>query len=158
MPSQWAGRIAGQSVHFRGTSTVGAQAFNSVTGNRPFSNRALTKAVYVARVTGGVSGTFGISVIGTIGMHGTALLPNANLAGTTVLIAGATTIAAAGTFVLVPYNYGIDGKGFVGTTATTPIYQGIDQAVPPAYVAFESNIATVGISAHIVVNALMMTS
>lgn len=156
MPSQWAGRIAGQSVHFRGTSTVGAQNSNSVTGNRPFSNRVLTKSVYVARVTGGVSGSFGVTVLGQIGMHGSAAIPNGVVAGTTVAIAGITAIGAAGTYVLFPYNYGIDGKGVIGYT-TNLVYT-IDQSTPPSAVAFESGVGTAGISAHIVVNALLMTS
>lgn len=156
--AQWVGRIAGQSVHFRGTSTVGVQ--DIATPGRVFSNRALSSAVYVARVTGGVSGSFGITVIGKLGSHGSAALPNPGIAsGTTFALAGVTGIGAAGNFVLFPYNYGIDGKGVLGVTAGTgDLLYRIDQTLPPTNVAFESGVTTAGISAHCIVSALLYTA
>lgn len=152
MPNQWSGRIAGQSAHFRGTSFVGIKAQAPEFPN----TKSLAGAVYVARVTGGVSGSFSVHVLGMIGKHGTAALPNSDISnvGTTVCIAGVTGVAAAGTYILVPYGYSANGVPVLADAAVG--MHTIDEVVPPALVAFEPTTgAAVGISAHVLVSACL---
>ena len=151
MANQWSARIVSQSSHFRGISTVGVVSSVPVFP----STRAIMNAVYVLRVTGGVSGSFGVNVLGQVGMQGTALLPNGMITGVTVALAGVTGIGAVGTYVLFPYGYSVSGVGTLVDAAD--VIHRLDRIVPPSAVAFESGIATAGISAHCVVSAVLWT-
>lgn len=137
--NQWNGTIGNQTVQFRGTSTVDVKPTSP---NFP-NVRCIGNAVYVARVSGGISGSFGVTVLGRVG----------EFAGSTVALAGITGIAAVGTYVLFPYGYSASG---VGSLNDSPILaQRIDNVVPPSHVAFQSGIATAGISATINVAACL---
>jgi hypothetical protein len=133
MANQFNQIIATQTVAFRGLSQVGVR-----TGNINYPNsRTITGAVYSLLVTGGISGTFGVNVVGIIG-------------GATYTIAGVTAITAAGSYILYPVGYSSTGAGgAVGAvSAGVNAIHRIDHIVPPYYVGFQSAVATVGISAN----------
>lgn len=135
------GTIATQGVVFRGTSNV-----KVVTTTPAFPNcRAIESAVYVLKVAGGVSGTFGAVVYGAVG----------GVAGSTVALAGVTGVNAVGTYVLFPVGYSVSGSGTLADVAAGAMINRIDQTVPPSFVAFQSNTATAGISATLTVSAAM---
>ena len=137
MAQQWNAIIAKQIVPFRGTSAI------SIVDTAPgFPNfRAITGAAYAVNVSGGVSGSFGVHVLGSIG-------------GTTYTLAGLTTLAA-GSFVLYPTFWTNAGAQSATETALTIASNRIDQIVPPSVVVFQSATATAGISATITVSAAL---
>lgn len=141
MANQWSGTIATQTAHFRGTSTVNiAKTFTE------FPNfRAINGAHYAAEVIGGVSGTFAILVIGYIG-------------GITVTIAGNTNMGSAtvGKMLLYPTVYGTTMFEQQPGTAISAASRIIVDSVPPAHVAFQSSVATAGVSANCIVRACIM--
>lgn len=135
MPQQFNAIIATQTDHFRGTS--GIQIKDEVP-NWP-NYRSIAGAAYAVSVTGGVSGSFGVHIIGSLG-------------GSTYTLAGLTSLAA-GNFVLYPTAYTAAGAEpdteAVKSIATNEIHN----IVPPSVVVFQSAVATVGISATITVSA-----
>lgn len=142
MPITFSGILATQTVPFRGTSTVFVH-----TSVPEMSNfRALRSAVYTCTVAGGVSGSFGVVVLGMVG-------------GMTVHIAGNTTFlfdtVGQVACVLYPASYGSDGKLNALETATAAATQQI-MSVPPYAVVFQSAIATAGISANLTVGAVLL--
>lgn len=135
MAGQFNAVIATQTVVFRGTSQVKVE-----TANVQFPNmRALAGAAYVLNVTGGVSGAFGVVVMGQVG-------------GYTVSLAGVTNISSVGNYVLYPFGYTTSGVGNLGG-AGIPLEPRIDQIVPPYSVLFQGNSGTAGISATLTVSA-----
>lgn len=135
MPNQWNATLATQNVAFRGTSQVSIKtsftAFPDV--------RSITQARYAVNVTGGVSGSFGVLVLGHVG-------------GFTVHLAGNTAISAIGTYVLYPIGYTGGGAqpGVIMSTISTPPLSDVltlVDVVPPSLVHFQSGVATAGISA-----------
>lgn len=137
MAQQFNSIIARQTDHFRGTSSISVLPTTTALPNF----RAITDAVYAVSVTGGVSGSFGVHVLGSIG-------------GTTHVIAGLTSLGA-GSFVLYPGNYSVSGAfNPIETGKAVSRYQ-IDKTVPPSTVVFQSGVATAGISATITVSAVM---
>ena len=135
MSKQFNSIIADQRVIFRGSSTVGIS-----TSTMP-NFRAITGAVYAVNVTGGISGSFGVAVLG-------------NLGGVTYHLAGLTSLAA-GTFVLYPATYTAAGALNDLETVDTVALRTYDQLIPPQSVIFESaGVAnTLGVSATIEVSA-----
>jgi hypothetical protein len=140
MANQWNAVIATQTVAFRGTSSVGVKAFSTALPQV----RALGDAVYGVKVAGGISGTFGVFVVGYVG-------------GTTYVLAGVTNITAAGNYILYPVGYSSTGApGIPGDVqASVAGIHRLDRVVPPSHVAFQSAVATVGISASCTVSAVM---
>jgi hypothetical protein len=138
MANNYFGVIAAQTVPFRGTSTVSVKTFAPELPNF----RAIKGARYFCSVTGGVSGNFGVLV-------------TADVAGLTYLIAGNTTVAT-GVNVLYPLTYGADGTVNAPEAAMAVTTQQIIDYAPPAFVHFQSAIATAGISATITVTAAIM--
>jgi hypothetical protein len=135
MANNFFGIIAQQTVPFRGTSQISVRA---AAPDMPHF-RALKQARYLCSVTGGVSGSFGVLVLADVG-------------GLTWTIAGNTTVGT-GLNVLYPTTWGNDGVVNALETATGAATQQIIDSLPPAYVAFQSAIATAGISATITVSA-----
>lgn len=132
----WSGQIAGQTYNWRGTSSF--SIFSEVE-DFP-SLRVITGAAYTLRVTGGVSGTFGVVVVGNIG-------------GSTVNLAGLTAITAAGTYVMFPVGYSSTGAGNAIGGVQVSMFHRLDQLIQPSVVALQSAIATVGISAACTIHA-----
>ncbi len=138
MAQQFNAIIATQTDHWRGTSAISiAQTANG------FPNfRAISGAAYAMTVTGGVSGSFGVAIKGSIG-------------GTTYTIAGLTTITVAGDYVLYHVGYALTGAENVLETSVTSAMTSIAQVVPPSTVELSSVIATQGISAAVTVSACL---
>ncbi len=138
MSKQFNAIIADQAVEFTGVTSI------SIPTSLMPNFRAITGSAYGVNVTGGVSGTFGVYVIGSIG-------------GSTYTIAGLTTVAA-GTQILYPAQYENDGsesllETIVGVTTTR-----LDQLVPPSRVVFEvtgGDADATGVSANITVSAVI---
>ena len=140
MPKQWNGVLATQTVPFRGTSTV--SVLNTTTASPNF--RTISDAAYAVNVAGGISGSFGVHVIGTVG-------------GVTFVVAGVTAIGAVGNFVLYPVGYSSTGAaGAVGAVSVgvNAIHR-LDHLLPPLTVAFQSGVATAGISANCTVSGTL---
>lgn len=145
MPNQWNGNIALQNVPFRGTSQVSVKT--------SFPNfpdvRCISRARYAVNVTGGVSGSFGVLVLGHIG-------------GNTYHLAGNTGISGIGNFVLYPIGYTGAG-GQPGTIMSSVMVPPLSDTltlidyVPPSLVHFQSGVATAGISAACTVSACLLT-
>ena len=137
MSKQFNAIIADQRVIFRGTSSVGIS-----TSTMP-SFRSITAAVYGVNVTGGISGSFGVTILGSIG-------------GTTYVIAGLTSLTA-GSFVCYPATYDADGSLQALETDNTVVLKSYDQLIPPTRVVFDSaGVAnTLGVSATIEVSAVI---
>jgi hypothetical protein len=132
------GIIATQTDHFRGTSTI------SIMGQVPnFPHfKCVDDALYAMEITGGVSGSFGVLVMGNIG-------------GTTYILAGLTSITAAGKYMITPFMYDADGgEDTIETTITTTRVQP-HALVPPSSVSVQSGVATHGISATITVSGVI---
>lgn len=143
MANQWNAAIASQTVHFRGTSAVGVRAF----ANQIPHSRALVGTRYSLQVTGGVSGSFGAHVVAAVG-------------GATVVVAGLTNISAAGNYVLTPVGFSASGAAINGTFGGLPAmdtYLRLDEIAPPLTVAFQSGVATAGISANCSVHMITQT-
>lgn len=144
MATHWTGTIATQTVAFRGTSQVQARATATTLPSSP----VLDKAIYSLNVAGGISGSFGVHVIGWV-------------AGASYILAGITACNAAGRYILYPVGYSSSGLGtLVGATTIPPVGAlgdifTLDQTVPPSYVIFQSGVATAGISANCTVGALL---
>ena len=137
MANQWNSTIATQTVAFRGTSSVEVRDISTAFPNL----RVVSGAVYGLNVAGGVSGSFGVHVVGMVG-------------GFTYTIAGLTAISAVGNYILYPTGYSSTGalQG-VGTGLPLSDANRIDQTVPPVSVNFQSGVATAGISANCTVSA-----
>lgn len=138
MANQWNAQIATQTVVFRGTSAVRVHQANPAFPK----GRIITGAVYGLNVVGGVSGSFGVHIIGNIG-------------GSTYIVAGVTAISAAGVYVLYPVGYTSTGAN-TGIPSSSPglgDMNRLDQYIPPEVVAFQSGVATAGISANCTVSA-----
>ncbi len=138
MSKQFNAIIADQRVIFRGSSTVGIS-----TSTMP-NFRAITGAAYAVNVTGGISGSFGVMVLGQLG-------------GITYHLAGLTSLAA-GSFMMYPATYnGAGALNILETTVTVANYRGLDQLIPPQSVLFEAGGAAnaIGISATIEVSAVI---
>ena len=135
MAQQFNGTIAVQTAHFRGTSTINIRKVVPEMS----SFRSISGAAYGINVTGGVSGSFGVLVLGHIG-------------GITYTLAGLTTVAS-GVQLLAPATYARTGAENATETAMSIETQQILNLVPPSYVAFQSGVATAGISAAITVTA-----
>ncbi|KKN27296.1 hypothetical protein LCGC14_0866110 [marine sediment metagenome] len=136
MSKQFNSIIATQRVEFTGTTSV------SIPTSLMPNFKAITGAVYALRITGGVSGTFGIAVYGHIG-------------GATYAIAGLTALSGVGRLVLYRASYSFTGainplETIVGITATVP-----GLVIPPSMVEFSAVGAAnaIGISATIEVGA-----
>ena len=142
MANQWSGTIATQTVAFRGTSTV----FITPTFTEFPNTRTVSAAAYILGVSGGVSGSFGVTVRGRIGREAQ---------GANISLAGVTAISASGDYVLFPYGYSVSGIGTLSNQVD--VLQRIDQIVPPSSVIFQSGVATAGISAYCIVSAVMRT-
>lgn len=140
MPNQWNAVIATQTALFRGTSTVGVKGTNQ---NFP-SARSLASAVYGLNVTGGVSGSFSVMVVGNIG-------------GYSYYLAGISAVSAAGNYILQPIGYSsANGLPITPPLAPTVDMAGInrlDMIVPPSSVQFAPGVLTAGISAACTVSA-----
>ena len=133
----WNGTLATQTVTFRGTSTI------QVLGGGGLPNfRDITDAKYSVVVSGGVSGSFGVHVLGFVG-------------NTTHMLAGLTAITAAGARVLYPIGYSTTGVQNVPGTVVLSLadMNHLDMSIPPSHVVFQSGVATAGISATITVGA-----
>ena len=143
MARQWSGRLATQTAHFRGVSTV--NVLTTATAMPQF--RMITAAVYDLVVTGGVSGSFGVQVLGQVN-------------GTTYIIAGLTAVTAAGKKIMYPVGYSSTGAAYVPGAANAGAgsedINRLDMILPPFQVAFESGVATAGISASCTVNAYIV--
>jgi len=131
--------IADQRVIFRGSSTVG------ISTSTLMNFRSISGAVYVANVTGGVSGSFGVNVLGRVG-------------GITRHLAGVSAIGA-GVHVLYPATYAAAGTLNAIETALAAATHRLDQTVVPTEVLFEAGGAAnaIGISATISVSACIQS-
>ena len=139
MANRWNGRIATQTVAFRGTSVVGVLA----TSNTFPTFHAVDNARYWLSVTGGVSGTFSVVVNGLI-------------SGQTAILAGITSVGAAGQYVLFPIGYSNSGLAMtVPTVQNLSEMHRFDMVLPPANVQFIANTGTAGISANCTVHAVL---
>jgi hypothetical protein len=140
MARQWNGTLATQTVAFRGTSTVAV--LNTTTSAPNF--RAISGAAYSLVVAGGISGSFGVHILGYAG-------------NTTFVLAGVTAISTAGNRILYPVGYSSTGAaGAVGAILLSTVdINRIDQDITPTHVVFQSGVATVGISAHCTVGAML---
>ena len=141
MANQWNGTIATQTVAFRGLSQVFVRSTNSTFPN----HRTITDAVYSMVVTGGISGTFGVNVVGHLG----------SASGATFIIAGLTALTAAGNYILFPFGYSSTGAGLLAYAPSKESLVTLDKIVPPTYVGFQSAVATVGISANCTVSVAL---
>ena len=142
MARYWNGTLATQTVVFRGTSTI------QVLGGNGMPNfRNISDARYSVIVSGGVSGSFGVHVLGFVGT-------------TTYMIAGLTALTAAGARILYPVGYSTTGVQNV--PGTVVLSKGdmhlIDMTIPPSHVVFQSGVATAGISATIAIGAYIRES
>ena len=137
MSKQFNAIIADQRVIFRGSSSVGIS-----TSTMP-SFRSITGAVYGVNITGGISGSFGVHVVGSVG-------------GTTYIVAGLTTLGA-GSFILYPAQYETSGAMSDLETTTGLTTHRYDNLIPPSLVVFEAGGAAnaIGISATIEVSAVI---
>lgn len=87
---------------------------------------ALDGAIYSAVVSGGLSGTIGVNVLGYVG-------------ATTYYVAGLTNISAVGKYVLYPFGYTNTGAAVVPSTAYGPNdLHRIDTLVPGSLVTIEA--------------------
>jgi hypothetical protein len=141
MAQQYNGDLAVQSNHFRGVST-----FQITPGQIP-NFKAIRAAVYTVSLVGGVSGNYNASVYGYVG---SILYPIAGLSSL-------TTVAVAPGRIMTPLTYEPTGN----LSATELVVGASQQAmtlvdrVPPAEVRIASTSATAGISAHVVVGAVI---
>jgi len=140
MAQHFNGIIATQTDHFAGVSTVDVRG--KVPNMQGF--RSLSNSVYGVEVTGGVSGTFGVFVIGSVG-------------GATYVIAGSSARTAAGSTILYPATYDADGVLNAPETNKAVTTQEINYFVPPTHVVFSGASAAnnFGVSAAITVSAVL---
>ena len=142
MANQWNAVLATQTVAFRGIS----QHDTKFTASEFPSIRAVENAVYGLRVAGGVSGSFGVLVLGMIG-------------GFTYFLAGITAVSAAGSYVIRPMGYSSNGAALaVPTTESNEVQYQLTNILPPSQVVFQSGVTTAGISANCTVSAALYGS
>ena len=139
MANRWNGAIATQTVVFRGTSVVGVLA----TSNTFPTFHTVSDARYWLSVVGGVSGTFSVVV-------------NGKVSGNTVILAGITSVGAAGQYVMFPIGYSNSGLAMtVPTVQNLSEMHRFDMVLPPSNVQFIANTGTAGISANCTVSAAL---
>ena len=133
--------IAVQTANWRGSSVVTVRGTTALSAQNV---RAIAGACYGLKVSGGVSGTFGVFALGYVG-------------GSTYVLAGVTNVTAAGNYIFYPVGYSSTGApGVPGDIqSSVSILNRIDQIVPPSHIVFQSAVATVGISAACTVGLVM---